>query len=75
MIDLKSIDKRRIYKMVSCGSKLAQFIPASVANVIIDKFEFESHNKMTTTTDKKYSIQKVCRLLKTDRIGNIISIE
>ena len=75
VIDLKSIDKRRIYKMVSCTEKQLHCIPMSVASIIIDKVEFEAKNKMQTTIDKKYNIQKVCLPVKTDRLGNIVSIE
>ena len=72
--DTKSIDKRRIYKMVSCTRKALHCIPMNVASIIIDKVEFEAMNKMQTTIDKKYNIQKVCLPVKTDRLGNIVSI-
>ena len=48
--------------------------PANVANIILDKVEFESHNKMESTIDKKFSIKKVCIPLKVDRIGEIIAM-
>lgn len=74
VIDLKSIDKGRIYKVVSCTGKQLFCVPMSVASVIVDKVELESLNKMQTTIDKKYNIQKVCLPVKTDRLGNIVSI-
>ncbi|MBO4587383.1 MAG: type II CRISPR RNA-guided endonuclease Cas9 [Bacteroidales bacterium] len=73
--DVKSIDKSRIYKMVSCTGKTLYCVPMSTASVIVEKLELESLNKMQTTIDKKYNIQKVCKHLKTDRLGNIISIQ
>lgn len=67
------IDKTRIYKMVSATGKQCCFIPYYFANVIEDKKELFSLNKMERSLDG-IMIKEVCVPLKTDRIGNIISI-
>ena len=69
-----SLDKNRIYKMVSSGQGKCYFIPQSVASVIKDKVEFESGNKSQKTIDGKTSIKEVCYPVKVDRLGHIISI-
>ena len=69
-----SIDRDRIYKMVSAEPGKCYFIPQSVASVIKDKVEFESHNKSMKSADGKVFIQKVCVPVKVDRLGHIISI-
>ena len=82
-----SIDKRRIYKMVSATYKQCFFLPFTVASVISDKVEFEALNKMERVVDaseyssaydtshvKKVMIKNVCRKLEVDRLGNITKI-
>ncbi len=69
-----SIDRGRIYKMVSAGQGKCYFVPQSVASVIKDKVEFESHNKSMKTIEGNTYIQKVCIPVKVDRLGHIISI-
>ena len=69
-----SVDKRRIYKMVSCTGKDLFCIPFSSASVILDKKEYEAKNKMSTTIDKQYNIKEVCIPIQVDRLGNITKI-
>ena len=69
----RPLDKSRIYKVVSCTSSRLYGIPFSVANSIIDKFEFTQLNKLEFT-DLKESIKETCIPIKVDRIGNIIEI-
>lgn len=70
----ETIDRNRIYKVVSFSGNRMSARPANVANIILDKVEFESHNKIESTIDKKFSIKKVCIPLKVDRIGEIIAM-
>ena len=46
-----SIDKRRIYKMVSATEGKCHFLPVSVASIIADKVEFEAMNKIGRVID------------------------
>ena len=69
-LDISSIDKARIYKMVSCTKKQAFFIPYFVAKPIFPKVEFNSLGKVENTDDGS-SIKSRCVPLKVDRLGNI----
>ncbi len=70
-----TIDKSRIYKMVSATKKRCYFVPYHIAKVIYDKVEFESLNKMECTIDEEQvTIKSVCWKLEVDRLGNIIKI-
>lgn len=74
------IDKRRVYKFVSCNKAQGFFVPATVASLIQDKVEFYSKNKMEReVTDEKDGIpgemiKEFCFPLKVDRLGQIIKI-
>lgn len=63
--------KDRIYKMVSSSKKDCFFIKASVANPIINKFEFSPLNKMEKSIEGE-TIKSICWKLKVDRLGNIL---
>ena len=82
-----SIDKRRIYKMVSATDVNCFFLPFEVASTIYNKVEFESMNKMGRAIDmmeysdnydssaiNKLMIKDVCWKLEVDRLGNITKI-
>lgn len=82
-----SIDKRRIYKMVSATEGKCHFLPFSVASIIADKVEFEAMNKIGRVIDaleyteqydssaiSKIMIKDVCWKLEVDRLGNITKI-
>ena len=64
------LDKKRIYKMVSCTGNRLYVIPYAVANMIIDKKEYSQLNKIEFTDDK-LSIKELCFPLKIDRLGNL----
>ena len=68
-----SLDKNRIYKMVSATKSECLFIPHSVAKTIYDKVEFEALNKMgrALTGDM---IKSVCWKIEVDRLGHIVNI-
>ena len=46
-----SIDKRRIYKMVSATDRECYFLPFEVASIIADRVEFEAKNKVGRVID------------------------
>lgn len=70
-IDIQSLDRTRIYKMVSCTEGDCFFIPSSVANVIVNKVEFEAKNKIGRALTGEM-IKEICLPLKVDRLGNIV---
>ena len=61
----------RIYKMVSCTGNRIYFVQMTVANPIINKYEFSPLNKMEQTIDGE-TIKEICWKLKVDRLGHII---
>ena len=67
---VEPLNKNRIYKMVSCSNYQCFFIKASIANPIIDKYEFSSHNKMERAITNEM-IKEICIPIKVDRLGNI----
>lgn len=67
---IKLIDKKQIYKFVSCTGNRMYSIHYSVAKCIVDKLEYSSLNKIEFT-DNKQSIKETCIPLKVDRLGNI----
>lgn len=73
-ININSIKRRNIYKVVSFTGIQLHCLPLSVASTILNKVEFEAQNKMETTVDKQFSIKKVCIPLQVDRLGDIIKI-
>ncbi len=64
------LNKERIYKMVSCTGNQCFFIQATVANVIWDKKEYSSMNKMEKAISNEM-IKETCIPLEIDRLGNI----
>lgn len=66
------IQKNRIYKMVSSSGNQCFFIKSSVANTIIDKYEYSPLNKMERAITGEM-IKEICIPIKIDRLGNITS--
>ena len=64
------LNKKRIYKMVSCTGNRAFFVPFNISSVIRDKFEYSSMNKIELT-DEKISIKEFCIPIKVNRIGMV----
>lgn len=63
----------RIYKMVSATGNQCFFIRNDIANVLMNKVEFQSLNKMEKSLEGT-NIKEVCWKLEVDRLGNIIKI-
>lgn len=72
-VDIKQLNPKRIYKMVSCTGKQCYFVPATNANVIVDGIELESLNKMEKTVNGT-NIKQSCMKLAVDRLGRITKI-
>jgi CRISPR-associated endonuclease Csn1 len=73
-VDFKNLTKeqmKRIYKTISFTGNQCFFIQASIANIIVDKFEFSALNKMEKSIEGNM-IKGICWKLKIDRLGNII---
>lgn len=70
---IKVLDRKRIYKMVSCTGTACFFVDEKVAKVIIDKMEFSSLNKAERAITGEM-IKETCLPLKVDRLGNIIEL-
>ena len=68
------IDRGRIYKIVSFTGNRLYGVPCNVANVIVDKLEYYSLNKVELT-DVKESIKEICIPIKIDRLGRIIEVK
>ncbi len=65
-------DQNRIYKVVSLDGENPNFIPASIATMIIDKVEFTTHNKSSRSVEGQL-IKETCIPVRVDRLGNIIA--
>lgn len=72
-VDVSLLDRKRIYKMVSCSGNRCYFVPATNAKVIIDGFELNALNKIEYSLDKQ-NIKECCLKLSVDRIGRITKI-
>ena len=71
--DICSLDKERIYKMVSSTGIQCMFIPSRVAISIVNKMEYSSLNKMEKAITGEM-IKAVCWKLEVDRLGNVIKV-
>lgn len=69
-ITMDRIDKKRIYKMVSCTGKEGHFIPANIANPIVQTDELGSNNKAQKAWTNEM-IKEVCIPIKVNRIGQV----
>ena len=67
------MDKKRLYKMVSCTGNQCFFVDEKVAKVIVDKVEFTSMNKAERAITGEM-IKETCLPIKVDRLGNIIEL-
>ncbi|MEG0725990.1 MAG: hypothetical protein RR485_08120 [Mucinivorans sp.] len=65
-LSVDEIDRERIYKVVSFSDKQLFAIPHSVAQVICDKVEYTTSNKMLMSQEREILIP-----LDVDRLGNI----
>ena len=72
-VDGTTLDKDRIYKMVSSNNYQCFFVKNSVASPIVNKMEFSSQNKMERAVTGEM-IKEICIPLKVDRLGNIIKM-
>ena len=70
-VDISSIDRNRVYKMVSSSGTQCFFVKCNVANCIIDKYEFSPLNKMERAITNEM-IKDICIPIKVDRLGIII---
>lgn len=64
------LNKKRIYKMVSCSDARCFWVPVNVASAIVDKYEFSSLNKMERAVTGEM-IKEICLPLDVDRLGNV----
>lgn len=71
-IDIGKMDRKRIYKFVSCTGNEGHFVPAHIANPIVQVLELGSNNKAQRAWTGEM-IKEVCLPIQVDRIGNIIS--
>ena len=75
MIELttQSIDRNRLYKMVSCTGDEGHFIPINIASPIVHTKELGSNNKAQRAWTKEM-IKGISIPIKVDRLGNITEI-
>ena len=64
------LDKKRIYKVVSCTGNEGHFVPAYVASPILQTIELGSNNKAQRAWSGEM-IKEICIPIKVDRLGNI----
>lgn len=72
-ISIGSIDKNRIYKMVSCTGNECHFIKANIAVPIINKYEFSPLNKMARAITGEM-IKETCIPIIVNRLGQVIKL-
>ena len=72
-VSLETMDRERIYKMVSCTDKECHFIMHNVSSPIINKVEFSPMNKIGRALTGEM-IKDSCIPIQTDRLGNILNI-
>ncbi|MDY6347827.1 MAG: HNH endonuclease domain-containing protein, partial [Bacteroidales bacterium] len=70
---IMEMDKKRLYKMVSCTGNQCFFVDEKVAKVIVDKVEFTSMNKAERAISGEM-LKETCVPIKVDRLGNIIEL-
>ncbi len=63
------LDRKRIYKMVSCTGNEGHFIPVRIANPILQTIELGSNNKAQKAWTGEM-IKEICIPIKVDRLGN-----
>lgn len=70
-IIVQPLDRGRIYKMVSCTGNEGHFIPARIANPILQTIELGSNNKAQKAWTNEM-IKEICIPIKVDRLGNVL---
>ena len=70
---IDTIDRTRIYKMVSCTGNEGHFIPSFISNPIIQTTELGSNNKAQRAWTSEM-IKESCVPIKVDRLGNIVEV-
>lgn len=70
---IQSIDRERIYKMVSCTGNECYFIKENIAAPIINKYEFSPLNKMARAITGEM-IKETGIPIKVNRLGQIIKL-
>ncbi|MGL5912617.1 MAG: hypothetical protein ACRCZB_00510, partial [Bacteroidales bacterium] len=68
-INVESLDKKKLYKIVSFTNKRLYAIPYSVTTSIIDKVEYTQLNKIEFIKEKES-----CIPIKVNRLGNVIML-
>lgn len=63
--------RSRIYKVVSLDGENPNFLPCSIASMVVDGEEFTRHNKSSRSLEGLL-IKKTCIPIYVDRLGNII---
>ena len=71
--EVKVVDKKRIYKIVSFTGSRLYVVSYVMAKSIVDKVEYTQLNKVEFTDDKE-SVKEICIPLKVDRLGNIVEL-
>lgn len=70
---IKVVDKKRIYKMVSCTGNEGHFVPGFIANPILQTTELGSNNKAQRAWTGEM-IKEICVPIKVDRLGNVVEL-
>ena len=72
-VNIEELDRNRIYKFVSATGNRAYFTPNYIANVIVNKVELFSLNKLEKSLNNT-NIKEFCWKLEVDRLGNITKV-
>ena len=70
---ISTIDRKRIYKFVSCTGNEGHFIPEIIATPIVQTTELGSNNKAQKAWTGEM-IKETCLPIKVDKLGNIIEL-
>lgn len=70
---ISTIDRKRIYKFVSCTGNEGHFIPEIIATPIVQTTELGSNNKAQKAWTGEM-IKETCLPIKVDRLGNNIEL-
>lgn len=73
LVNIEELDRSRIYKFVSATGPQAFFVRHDIANVIVNKVELYSLNKMERAINS-IMIKSCCWKLEVNRLGNITKI-
>lgn len=74
VVSIETMDRERIYKMVSCTESECYFIASNVSSPIINKIEFSPLNKIGRAPTGEM-IKQFCIPIQIDRLGNIKEIK